>query len=151
LQVSSSQILLQRGIAVDSAVIEAIIGAVSAVIVALIGVLGIIYQRTGKLLWWRKPNSSPSKPPVGNHDSLSSYAYDLTERALSSYNQGQYQNAFNYLQQALLVTRQVGDRAGEGTTLSNIGDVYHVRGSTTKPWRTTGRRWLSIGKWVTAQ
>jgi tetratricopeptide (TPR) repeat protein len=113
---------------VDSTVIGAIIAAVAAVIVALIGIWGMTYQRTGKLIWWRKPIPNPIKPSVGNHDSPSSDAHDLTERDLSSYNQGQYQSALNYFQQALVIQRGVGDRAGEGTTLNNIGLVYDARG-----------------------
>ena len=63
----------------DSTVIQA---TIAAVIVALIVVWEIRYQRTGKLFWWRKPNPSPSKPPIGNHDSQLSDAYDLTQRGL---------------------------------------------------------------------
>jgi tetratricopeptide (TPR) repeat protein len=102
--------------------------AVATVIAALIGFWGVIYQRTGKLFWWRKPNSSPIKPPAGNHNSSSSDAYALNERGMSSYDQGQYQSALNYFQQALVIRREVGDRAGEGATLNNIGGVYDSRG-----------------------
>ena len=112
----------------DSAVIQATIAAVSAVTVALISVWVIRYQRTGKLFWWRKPSPSPSKPLVGNHDSPSSNASDLNERGQRSYNHGQYREALNYYQQALVIQRAVGDRAGEGTTLNNIGTVYGARG-----------------------
>jgi tetratricopeptide (TPR) repeat protein len=101
--------LHQGAIAVDSTVTQAIIAAVSAVIVALIGVWGVIYQRTGKLFWWRKPNPSPIKPLIGNHDSPSLNVSDLNERGLSSYNQGRYREALNYYQQALVIARAVGD------------------------------------------
>ena len=33
--------------------------------------------------------------------------------------QGQYDQALNYFQQALVIARDIGDRAGEGTTLNN--------------------------------
>jgi tetratricopeptide (TPR) repeat protein len=115
-------ILHWRGIAVDSTVIQATIAAVSAVIVALIGVLVAIYQRTGKLF----PISI--KLPFRNHDSPSSVVYDLIERGSGSYDQGQYPSALNYYQRALVIHREVGNRAMEGTTLNNTGLVYQARG-----------------------
>ena len=102
--------------------------AVATVIAALIGFWGVIYQRTGKLFWWRKPNPNPSQGPVGNHNSSSSDTYGLIERSRNSYNQGHYQSSLSYLQQALVTAREVGDRAGEGATLNNIGRVYLDRG-----------------------
>jgi tetratricopeptide (TPR) repeat protein len=93
-------------------------------IVALIGAWVVLHQRKPK------PNPNPDKPLVGNHDSPSSAAYDLflIERAISSYNQGRFQSALNYYQQALVIAREVGDRAGEWTILNNIGSVYHYCG-----------------------
>ena len=41
---------------------------------------------------------------------------------------GQYDQALQNYQQALVITQEVGDRAGEGATLNNIGGVYRVRG-----------------------
>jgi hypothetical protein len=51
----------------------------------------LIYQRTGKLFWWRKPN--PPDPSLinlsgGTPDTPSSYVHDLIERALRSYDHG---------------------------------------------------------------
>ncbi len=43
-------------------------------------------------------------------------------------NQGLYDQALENYQQALIIARDVGDRAGEGTTLNNIGGVYHNQG-----------------------
>ena len=37
---------------------------------------------------------------------------------------GERQRALEYYQQALPILREVGDRAGEATTLNNIGAVY---------------------------
>jgi tetratricopeptide (TPR) repeat protein len=37
---------------------------------------------------------------------------------------GDRQQALTYYQQALPIMREVGDRAGEATTLNNIGAVY---------------------------
>ena len=39
-----------------------------------------------------------------------------------------YEEALENYQQALLIRREVGDRAGEGATLNNIGVVYHAQG-----------------------
>jgi len=39
--------------------------------------------------------------------------------------QGQYQQALEYYQQSLNISRQMSDRYGEGTALSNIGSVYN--------------------------
>jgi tetratricopeptide (TPR) repeat protein len=41
---------------------------------------------------------------------------------------GQYDQALHNYQQALVITREVGNRAGEGTTLNNIGLVYDALG-----------------------
>ncbi len=37
---------------------------------------------------------------------------------------GQKPEALQYYEQALVITREVGDRGGEGTTLHNLGGVY---------------------------
>jgi tetratricopeptide (TPR) repeat protein len=42
--------------------------------------------------------------------------------------QGLYDQALENYQQALIIIRDVGGRAGEGTTLNNIGAVYHKQG-----------------------
>ncbi len=42
--------------------------------------------------------------------------------------QGQYAVALVYYQQALAIHQEVGNRSGEGTTLSNIASVYRDRG-----------------------
>ena len=41
---------------------------------------------------------------------------------------GDYPQALDYYQQSLVITRDIGDRAGEGTTLGNIGIVYRLLG-----------------------
>ncbi len=55
-------------------------------------------------------------------------ASDLYERGVTSYGQGQYQEALNYLKQALVIYREVGNRAQEGDTLSYIGGIYYSLG-----------------------
>ena len=42
--------------------------------------------------------------------------------------QGQYAQALNFFQQALVIVREVGNRMGEGTTLNNLGVLSHNRG-----------------------
>ena len=39
------------------------------------------------------------------------------------YEAGRYDQALNNYEQALVIAREVGDRAGEGATLNNIGEV----------------------------
>jgi tetratricopeptide (TPR) repeat protein len=41
---------------------------------------------------------------------------------------GQYDEALNYYNQALVIAREVGDRVGEGDTLTYIGFVYKAKG-----------------------
>src|SRR6266581_325734 len=41
---------------------------------------------------------------------------------------GKKQEALSYYEQALLISREVGDREGEGTTLSNMGALYFEQG-----------------------
>jgi CHAT domain-containing protein/Tfp pilus assembly protein PilF len=43
-------------------------------------------------------------------------------------NLGQYPQALEHYQQALVILREVGDRAGEGRTFNNIGGVYNKLG-----------------------
>jgi hypothetical protein len=93
---------------VDPTVIGATIGGVATIIGALITSWVMLHQRKPK------PAPSSNKLTVGNRNSPSSNASDLIERGLSSYNRGQHQSALNYYQQALVIQKEVGDRAGEG-------------------------------------
>ena len=47
---------------------------------------------------------------------------------MSTTSQGRYAEALETYEQALAIQREVGDRAGEGTTLANIGLVYDRQG-----------------------
>jgi hypothetical protein len=51
-------------------------------------------------------------------------ADDLIQRGIASSDQGQYQEALNYYQQALVIYREVGNRAGEGFALQAMGIAY---------------------------
>jgi tetratricopeptide (TPR) repeat protein len=44
------------------------------------------------------------------------------------YARGQYDQVLQNYQQALIIAREVGNRAGEGTTLNNIGEMYRALG-----------------------
>jgi tetratricopeptide (TPR) repeat protein len=52
----------------------------------------------------------------------------LNERGCEAHRKGQYREALNYYQQALVIHREVGNRAGEGSMLTNIGVVYYSQG-----------------------
>jgi CHAT domain-containing protein/Tfp pilus assembly protein PilF len=52
----------------------------------------------------------------------------LSDEALQLWSTSQFAAALEKWQQALAITREVGDRRGEGTTLSNIGLVYDSLG-----------------------
>jgi tetratricopeptide (TPR) repeat protein len=41
---------------------------------------------------------------------------------------GDYDTALRYLQQSLAIRQQIGDKAGEGTTLNNISQIYDAQG-----------------------
>ena len=42
--------------------------------------------------------------------------------------QGDYETALTYLKQSLAIRQQIGDKAGEGTTLNNISQIYDAQG-----------------------
>jgi tetratricopeptide (TPR) repeat protein len=52
----------------------------------------------------------------------------LLQQGLEQYQTSQFQAALQSWQQALEIYREIGDRAGEGTILSNIGNVYADQG-----------------------
>ena len=62
----------------------------------------------------------PTPSSTASSDALS----NLNKRGGDALNQGQYREALNDFQQALAIAREVGNRAGEGATLNNIGLVY---------------------------
>ncbi|MCA2618359.1 MAG: tetratricopeptide repeat protein, partial [Microcystis sp. M110S1] len=41
---------------------------------------------------------------------------------------GEYQKAIEFHQQSLAITREIGDRGGEGKSYNNLGNVYHSLG-----------------------
>src|SRR6266851_4032398 len=63
-------------------------------------------------------------PPEKWHAKPEQVAFLNNELGLVYDNLGQKQEALRYYQQALAITREVGDRGGEGTILNNLGAVY---------------------------
>jgi tetratricopeptide (TPR) repeat protein len=85
------------------------------VVLVALGMVGgayLVYKR-----YQLKPH--PSKCDEGGR---------FNKRGVDAFNQGQHREALNYFQQALDIRREVGDRAGEGATLDNIGFVYDSQG-----------------------
>ena len=64
---------------------------------------------------------------------------------------GEPQRALEYFGQALPITREVGDRAVEATTLNNIGAVYRGLGELQRALEYYGRRCRSRGRSGTGQ
>ncbi len=63
-----------------------------------------------------------------DHSSINSGADIHNEKGIEAYDRGQYREALNHFQQGLVIIREVGNRAGEGATLNNIGVVYERQG-----------------------
>jgi CHAT domain-containing protein len=61
-------------------------------------------------------------------DRQRSEAFGLNQLAVQLYGRSQWREALPLLQQANALYRSAGDRAGEGTTLNNIGGVYQLQG-----------------------
>jgi tetratricopeptide (TPR) repeat protein/predicted Ser/Thr protein kinase len=47
-------------------------------------------------------------------------------------NKGDYDAALGYFEQSIVIRKEIGDKRGEGSSLSNIGIVYRVRGDVEK-------------------
>ena len=52
----------------------------------------------------------------------------LLNRGTDAIDIGKYDEALNYYNQAIVIAREVGDRAGEGVSLACIGFVYEAKG-----------------------
>ena len=51
-------------------------------------------------------------------------ALRLNKLGMQQLRRGQYREALNNLEQALVIVREIGERKSEGTILNNIGNVY---------------------------
>jgi CHAT domain-containing protein/Flp pilus assembly protein TadD len=56
----------------------------------------------------------------------------LRRIGLNYHSQGQYAKALEFYQQSLAISKVIGDRRGEGTSLNNIGSIYSSVGQYTK-------------------
>ncbi len=56
------------------------------------------------------------------------YAASLTSLGNVYYSLGEYQKAIEFYQQSLAITREIGDRGGEGKSYGNLGTVYRSLG-----------------------
>ena len=56
------------------------------------------------------------------------YAASLTSLGNVYYSLGEYQKAIEFHQQSLAITREIGDRGGEGNSYNNLGNVYYSLG-----------------------
>ncbi len=52
----------------------------------------------------------------------------LGQAATALYHIGHYADALQYLKESLVIRQAFGDKAGEGRTLNNIGQIYNIRG-----------------------
>lgn len=55
-------------------------------------------------------------------------ARQLQQKGVEQLNQGNFQKALEIFQEVLIINREIGNRAGEGDTLNNIGEVYRNLG-----------------------
>ena len=53
-------------------------------------------------------------------------AYQLLEQGIEQIDAGQPEAALEYLQQALIIYREIRDRQGEGQVLKNLGNAYYL-------------------------
>lgn len=65
---------------------------------------------------------------IASQEGRQAEARTLTRLGLMSSNLGQYEQALDYYQQALTVSREVGDRLNEGIVLSNTALIYDNQG-----------------------
>ena len=104
----------------------------------------------GSVIGWRRwlggvsvpggAGGAPTVPPRAvqpGHAAVSWLGPDAT---------GGHGRALDYYEQALPIRREVGDRAGEATTLNNIGRVYDGLGDGSGRSTTTSRRCPSGGR-----
>ena len=70
-------------------------------------------------------NSSSEEEKKNNSSTISNIYNELGE---AYYSLGGYDKAINYLQQSLEISRELGDRHGEGKSLNSLGNAYHSLG-----------------------
>jgi ATP/maltotriose-dependent transcriptional regulator MalT len=67
-------------------------------------------------------------PRICESKELATQAEALGQTGKLHIHLGNFQQALPYLQQSLAIQQQIGDKAGEGTTLNNISQIYDAQG-----------------------
>ena len=87
----------------------------------VIGILGIVMFTLGLV-----KVVSPHEPATENQTPLNK-AINLNAKGDDSYKRGQYDQALDFYNKALVIFQTIGDTSGEGTTLKNIGGIYQAQ------------------------
>ena len=85
-------------------------------------------------------------PGMCASNDLSIRAEALGQTGKQLFHTGDYARALDYLQQALAIQQQIGDKAGEGTTLNNISQIFQLGATTSGRWTICSSRWRSVSK-----
>ncbi|MBP6472801.1 MAG: tetratricopeptide repeat protein, partial [Chloroflexi bacterium] len=67
-------------------------------------------------------------PPICQSGDRQTQAEALGQTGKQHHHLGTYDTALDYLQQSLKIMQAIGDKAGEGTTLNNISQIFTARG-----------------------
>ena len=67
-------------------------------------------------------------PGICESDDLQTQGEALGQTGKQYLHIGDYETALSYLQKSLAIQQQIGDKAGEGTTLNNISQIYDAQG-----------------------
>ena len=67
-------------------------------------------------------------PGICKSEDLGTHAEALGQTGKLLIHTGDYETALGYLKQSLTIRQQIGDKAGEGTTLNNISLIYRAQG-----------------------
>ena len=105
------------------AVLQTLGAALLFVLVVLRGLKAVYDWRTGRKEQDKAKPLIPSQPESERRNQLI-----LLEVGKRYYQIGKNDQALNNYERALVIHREVGDRAMEGTTLNNIGAVYRAQG-----------------------
>jgi tetratricopeptide (TPR) repeat protein len=65
----------------------------------------------------------------------------LNQQGRRQYQQAEYRKAIESFQKAFTLYQAIGDRAGEGQSLNNIGGIYYRLGQYPRRWSSISRPW----------
>ena len=68
-------------------------------------------------------------PDICRSEDLETKAKALGQTGKQYLHLGGYDTALGFLQQSLAISREIGDKSGEGATLNNISQIYKARGN----------------------